>query len=172
MSKHNQFPIPPRYRGAEAVAACKSKACEQAKSFLSRWDMRSGGALLGPTRCGKSVVAGLSGDRAAAKLGEGSQTWTKWIRADYLTRMIHERSGGEMVNELKLARVLIIDEMGYERFPELCLEVIGDRHDNQRPVIITSGMRVKEFAARYSDATLARIAEIGNGIIVDCWGDK
>ena len=170
MSKHNQFPIPERYRGPAAIDACKTKTCEQAKTFVRKWDGKSGGAILGPTRCGKSLVAGLAGDRAAAKLGEGSATWTKWIRADYLTRMIHERQGGEMVHELKIARVLIIDEMGYERFPELCLEVIGDRHDNQRPVIITSGMRVEDFAKRYSDATLARIAEIGNGLIVDCWG--
>jgi len=170
--KHNQFPIPDRYRGQSAVEAFKTKVCPAARSFIRKWDMKSGGALLGPTRCGKSLVAGLAGDRAASKIGEGSTTWTRWIRADYLTRMIHERSGGEMISELKLTRVLVIDEMGYERFPELCLEVIGDRHDNQRATIITSGMRVAEFAKRYSDATLARIAEIGDGLIVDCWGDK
>lgn len=167
MSKHNAFPIPARYRGQEAIDAVKNKCCDRVREFVRNWDGKSGGLLLGPTRCGKSTVAGLCGDREANR--NKSETWTKWVRADHLTRIINERNGGEMIHELKQARVLIIDEMGYEPWPTTLLEVIGDRHDNQRPTILTSGLRLDAFSDRYSDATIARIAETGNGIIVDCW---
>lgn len=172
MSKHNNFPIPSRYKGPAAIAAMRgengSQCCDQVRAFVKNWDGVSGGALLGPTRKGKSTAAGLCGDREARK--ENSETWTKWIRADHLTRIVNERNAGDTICELKQARLLIIDEIGYEPWPTMLLEVIGDRHDNQRPLIITSGLRVEEFTKRYSDATLARIAEIGNGIVVDCWG--
>ena len=170
MSKHNQFPIPSRYSGPEAIEAVRSKCCNQVRAFIKNWDGKSGGAILGPTRCGKSTAVGLCGEREARR--NKSETWTKWVRADHLTRIISERNGGEMIHELKLARVLIIDEMGYEPWPTTLLEVIGDRHDNQRPTLLTSGLRLPAFADRYSDATLARIAEIGNGLIVDCWGES
>jgi len=98
-----------------------------------------------------------------------SETWVKWVRADELSRILSERGGIEQVQELKRARVLVLDELGYERFPELLLEVLGARHDACRPTVVTSGLAIAAIDSRYGDATVRKILEIGSGVVVDCW---
>lgn len=161
--KHNIFAIPRRYMDIASLSKCDPRA----KAFIRAWDGKSGGALFGPTKVGKSLAAGIACLRLNKKVE--SDTWCKWVRADHLTRMVSERNSGERIEELKLARVLVIDEMGYEPWPTAVLEVIGDRHDNERPTLITSGIPQVAFADRYSDATLRRLLEIGDGVLVDFW---
>jgi DNA replication protein DnaC len=169
MTDHNQFPIPRRYldQGAKEALANPRKCDARLLAFAGAWDGLSGAVLLGGTGCGKSLSAGQAGARVDAL--NSSDSWVKWIRADELSRLLADRSGHESVEQLKRARCLIIDELGYERFPELVLEVIGARHDWERPTLVTTGLRIEALAARYSDATVRRITETGNGCSVDCW---
>lgn len=165
MSKFNAYPIPKRYLEPGAILAIE-RLHPEAKKFARSWGGTSGAVLLGRTGSGKSLAAATAAVRVR---DENSITWVKWIRADELSRLLAERNAQEAVQELKQARVLVIDELGYERFPELVLEVLGSRHDHDRPTVVTSGLTEKALADRYSDATVRRIVEVGNGFVVDCW---
>lgn len=166
---HNPFPIPSRLINATAKAASR-RADELLQVYLSTWAGTGGAALLGRTGGGKSLCAALACERVRQQAGTNG--FVKWIRADELARILTERSGGEDIRLLKEARVLVIDDMGYERWHETLLEVIGHRYDKDRPTVITSGLTQETFAQRYSDATLRRIAETGDGVVVDCWAQK
>lgn len=161
----NPYPIPKRYLEQAAVDRRR-----QIDPRLVRWATEakdaSGAVLVGPTGCGKSLAASWAADRIGSR---NSATWVKWIRADELSRLLSERGAVEQLTQVKQARLLVIDEIGYERFPELLLEVIGARHDASRPTIVTSGLRLDAIALRYSDATVRRIESIGGGCVVDCW---
>jgi len=130
------------------------------------WTGLYGLLLLGPSGCGKTLSAARAGAKVAR---ERTDTWVQWVRADELSRMLSVRGAAEEIETLKSARALIIDELGYERFPELCLEVIGSRHDWERPTIVTSGLKIEQFIERYSEATARRISETGKGAVINCW---
>lgn len=163
---HNQYPIPRRYLKNGAVEKLKSLD-PRLEAFAASWAGDSGRLLLGPTGCGKTLAAAVAGARIAASK---SETWVRWIRADELSRIMSVRGGAEEIETLKRGRVLVIDELGYERFPELVLEVIGARHDDDLPTVVTSGKTLQEIADRYSDATVRRITETGSGKVTNCWG--
>jgi len=165
---NNPYPIPKRYLEPAALAA-RSKLSRRLTSWAQAWKGDSGAVLVGATGCGKSLAASWAADIERQRR---SDTWVKWIRADELSRILSERGGGERIELVKMARVLVIDELGYERFPELILEVLGSRHDNSRPTIVTSGLTVSAIAERYSDATVRRVIEIGNGDVINSWDTK
>lgn len=160
----NPYPIPKRYLEPSAVAA-RMGIDQRLHRWASTAKSSSGAILLGPTGTGKTLAAAWLADAVARN---ESATWVKWIRADELSRILSDRGGSENIAILKRARLLVIDELGYERFPELFLEVLGDRHDNSRPTIVTSGLSIGKIAERYSDATVRRIVEVGEGVLVDC----
>lgn len=164
--KNNPYPIPKRYTDPTKLHLCDPRA----KDFLRAWDGASGAAFFGPTKAGKSLAAGLGCLRVNKR--EGSDNWCKWVRADHLTWLVNQKNAGEQIHELEVARVLVIDEMGYEPWPTAVLGVIGDRHDHERPTIITCGLEMEAFAQRYADATIRRILEIGNGCLVDFWSQE
>ena len=166
---HNPYPIPTRFLDATAKAAA-SLVKGPIATFLTTWAGASGAALLGRTGAGKSLCVAQACARVCKR--ENSTTWIKWIRADELAHLLTGRQGWDAIELLKLARILVIDDMGYERWHETLLEVIGHRYDHNRPTVITTGMTQSAFADRYGDATLRRIAETGNGLIVDCWPKK
>jgi hypothetical protein len=66
------------------------------------------------------------------------------------------------------APLLVIDELGYERFSETVLMVIGTREASDRPTIVTSGKTYTELAGRYSEATITRLTRRTGGVLVDC----
>lgn len=164
---NNQWPVPKRYLEPGAVAF-RARIDPRLVRWATDWQDASGAVLSGATGTGKSVAASWAADRCSQE--RKSATWVKWIRADELSRILSERGGTEQINTIKLARLLVIDELGYERFPELVLEVLGARHDASRPTIITTGLKVEAIETRYSDATVRRVVSIGNGSIVKCWG--
>lgn len=168
MMTTNPYPVPKRYLDAAAVAA-RTRIDPRLSKWAQSATDASGAILVGETGCGKSIAAAWVADRLTRA---HSQTWVKWVRADELSRMLSERGANEQIATIKQARMLVLDELGYERFPELVLEVIGARHDACRPTIVTSGKRAKELADRYSDATIRRIVETGSGFLVDCWSEK
>jgi DNA replication protein DnaC len=165
MTDHNQFPIPSRYLSPKGVA--KRTECDaRLLAFSATYRGLCGSLLLGPTGCGKTLHAANVADRIAS---QNSPTWVKWIRADELSDMLSDRSGREQVDQLVKARLLVIDELGYEDFPARALRVIGSRHDWGRPTLVTSGRTLADFSNRYADATVRKITDDGAGVVVDCW---
>jgi len=151
MNFTNKNPIPRRYLAASSVIIPDPRLVDVA----AIWTGLYGLLLLGPSGCGKTLSAARAGAKVAR---ERTDTWVQWVRG-----------AAEEIETLKSARALIIDELGYERFPELCLEVIGSRHDWERPTIVTSGLKIEQFIERYSEATARRISETGKGAVINCW---
>lgn len=162
---HNPHPIPRRYLDAPVTAVKDARL----RALRDTWSGLCGILALGPSGIGKTLTMALLGS-ALAK--EHNEAWTQWIRADELSRALSVRGGAEDIDQLKAARVLVIDELGYERFPELCLEVIGARHDWNRPTLVTSGLKLDAFLERYGEATARRISETGKGCVLNLWGAK
>lgn len=135
-------------------------------SFATSWMGDCGSVIIGPTGAGKSLSAAVAMRRV---IGDDGCSWAAWVRADELSRVLSIREHISDVEKLKRALILVIDELGYERFPELVLEILGYRYDNELPTVITSGMKLQEMSDRYSDATLRRIVETGGGRVINCW---
>lgn len=166
MNEHNQFPIPRRYLSQGALDA-KIRCHPELRSFCDTWTGDTGSLLLGPTGCGKTLVAAFASQRIC-KI-QSSETWVKWVRADQLSHLLNEHTAMDQLNQLNKARVLVIDELGYERWPELVLEVLGTRHDWDRPTLVTCGLKQEQLLKRYSEATARKIIEIASGGVIDCW---
>ena len=167
MSHYNAYPIPRRYLEPSALAAAE-RLDPRLTKWASTWEGASGGLLVGKTGIGKTLSVAIASARIRDQHTD-TAVWVRWIRADELSRLLADRNGSEEIRDLKYSRVLVIDELGYERFPELVLEVIGARHDHDRPTLVTSGLTVEAIAQRYSDATVRRIIEVGHGCVVDLW---
>lgn len=162
------YSTPRRYTERAAKQAFR-RADQRLRKWALNWDLQSGAVLLGPTKSGKSLAAACAADRARM-VHPDAEMWARWVRADELSRLLAGRGGHEDIETLKRSRLLVVDELGYERFPELVLEVLGARHDWGRPTLVTSGLKLSELLARYGDATARRVVEIGKGTVVDCWG--
>lgn len=160
------FEIPRRFREPSALVALK-RIDQRLRALAARWDGLCGSLVLGPTGCGKSLTAATAGRRVA--IANSSETWVRWVRADYLSRLLSERGASDQVETLVRARVLVLDELGYERWPELVLEVIGSRYDRGLPTMVTSGLKLAKVLDRYGDATVRKVTETGNGGVTDCW---
>lgn len=159
----NPHPIPRRYLSAPVGSVSDARLL----TLAGTWDGVSGRLLLGPSGTGKTVTVARAG---AAQAKAHNESWVHWIRADELSRTLSARGGAEEIEQLKSARVLIIDELGWERFPELVLEVIGARHDWERPTLVTCGLKLDAFLERYGEATARRISETGGGQVLNLWG--
>lgn len=165
-----QFKIPIRYIEKSAREAFKA-ADPRLRAFVAKWSGASGAILLGPTKLGKSLAAAAAATRVLANHPD-SDTWVRWVRADELTLLLSSRGGYDDIEALKRSRVLVLDELGYEPWPDQVLTVIGARHDWNRPTLVTSGLRLDSVTQRYGDATLRRIVEVGQGTVVDCWAPQ
>lgn len=136
--------------------------------FSGRWMGDCGALLMGPTGCGKSLAAATAMRRLTLCK---ARYWAAWVRADALSRMFSNRDNAADICRIKSAHLIVIDDLGYERFAESALEVIGDRYDRDLPTVVTTGLKSSEFCARYSTATARKITEVGRGYAVNVWGD-
>ncbi len=165
MITHNNFPIPPRYLEPEALAKF-SQIDQRFRSFGERWQANCGTVLAGPTGSGKSLAAAQALRRLTLERPDLCP-WVRWVRADRMSRLLCSRETAAEVDALKSSLILVIDELGYERFPELALEILGERHDRSLVTVVTTGMTPAELQTRYGDATVRRVVEIGQGRVVD-----
>lgn len=185
--------IPDDYVSDEAKAAFKGenpkvKISPWLIKWFNDWTGSVSSLLLGPSGCGKTLAAALAAEstrqwirRQSGKQAEFAVARTRpdgfflrdiqvvsWIRADKLSRILADRETAGEFDRLIAAPLLVIDELGYERFPETVLELIGTRSELGRPMIVTSGRKYSELTDRYSDATVRRLAEHKGALLVDC----
>lgn len=163
------FETPARYRTTDAENALLT-IDERLLKFSTKWGGSSGALLIGPTRCGKSLSAAAAMRRLTL---DKPRYWATWVRSDTVTSIGQNRKDREAdLCRIKSAYILTLDELGYERWPELVLEIIGERYDRDLPTVVTSGLKIDELRARYGDATVRKIIEIGNGLVIDCWSNS
>jgi hypothetical protein len=158
--------------------------------WFNDWDGSVSSLLIGPSGCGKSLTAALAAastyqwirrvpskpsvlsvarTRPDGAFLRGNQV-TRWVRAEKLSRVLANRDTAPEIDKFIEAPLLVIDELGYERFFETILEVIGTRSELGRPTVATSGSKYADLEARYSDATVRRLAKHKSAMLVDCHG--
>lgn len=153
-----------------AIAAAKNLEDERLVALRDVWDGRSGRLILGPTGAGKSLALAQAARRFALSRSRGEDApKVVWYRADELARALGERGGTESVSRAKTAALLIIDDLGWERWHETLLEVVGSRYDGRKVTTATTGLKMADFVNRYGDAFLRRIVEVGDGGAIDLW---
>jgi DNA replication protein DnaC len=159
---------PKRYRTTAAENALLD-IDKRMLEFSARWCGDCGALLLGPTGCGKSLAAATAMNRLTLRK---PRHWAAWVRSDALGRLMTNRDNAADVCRIKSVHLLVVDDLGYERFPEPALELIGERYDRDLPTVVTSGLTSAEFQLRYSAATARKIIEVGNGYGVDVWSSQ
>jgi len=189
---NNRIPAPFLEQEARDVFDGKDKSIK-IDPRLIRWfnnvTLNECSLLIGPTGCGKTLAAAMAASVAHQWIiqSRGSQFQlvvaktkptggelrnvkaVRWVRADKLSRMLSSSELKGEFDSMITAPLLVIDELGYDRFPETILEVIGARSELRRPIIATSGKKYNELAERYSDATMRRLSGGKTGILVDCF---
>lgn len=162
------FSTPQRYRTPEAENALLD-IDERLLKFSVAWNGDYGALLTGPTGCGKSLAAATALRRITL---DQPRYWAAWVRSDVYSRLAASRDHQGDIARVKSCHVVVLDELGYERFPEHVLELIGDRYDRNLPTIVTTGLEAEAFLTRYGDATARKVTSVGGGFAVNCWGDK
>jgi hypothetical protein len=137
--------------------------------------------LLGPTKAGKSTAAAYLFRRL---LGEsvrfGGEAWQlaqmmRWHSATDLAfaRKTHPLGQGDApdVIEASNARLLFLDDAGWETDVSAVCDVLNARYERCWPTVITSGKTRDELTAHYGAAVVRRIREAGGkrAAIVDCF---
>ncbi len=147
-----------------------------------RWQWGGGNVILcGPTRTGKTTAAAYLFRRLLSQaVKHGGEAWelAKWMRwhsaADVSTcRRIHPLGEGDPseITESCNARLLFLDDAGWDRDPAEVRDVLAARYERGWPTVITTGKTQLELTAHYGAAVVARITEAGGKLptLVDCF---
>lgn len=146
--------------------------------FAQRYEPREhrSALLLGPSAAGKTLSVSVALRRLAAK-AEGSDSasdWfarVRWVSGHKLVKAAKEwpLGAGEclLVSRCRKASLLVIDEVGFEPLNEVLLDVIDHRYSQRAPTVVTTGLTVEDFKARYGDAMRRRLSGRDAGRSVD-----
>jgi DNA replication protein DnaC len=174
--------LPPFLRtgtAAELEARIRSKA---ALAVAKSWHWGDGNVLMcGATREGKTTAAAFLFRRLLSEaVKHGGEAWdlAKWMRwfgAEELSiaRKNHSLGHGdppELVQACN-ARLLVLDDAGWDRDPADVCSVLNARYERQYPTIITTGKNRAELTAHYGAAVVRRMREVGGqrATVVDCF---
>lgn len=135
------------------------------------WAWGDGSVLLmGPTRKGKSTAMGYLYRRllaSAVRSGESwdQARWMRWFSAEELSvcRRTHSLGHGEPTElvEATNARLLFLDDAGWDRDPAEVSALLADRYNACRPTIISTGKTPAELSEHYGAPVVARMLEAG-----------
>lgn len=161
---------------------CPAQIVKAAKA----WEPRAGNMLLlGETGLGKSTAAAFVFRRMLGRgVSRGGEAWQfarrmHWFHAVELmdARVEHPRGKG-MPPEIEsacAASLLVIDDVGQDRFPDAVAEVVSARYDDGLPTILTSNLGFPEgLVGHYGQAIARKMIEAGgiDATIVDLTKQK
>lgn len=112
--------------------------------------------LVGPAGCGKTSLA--------ISMAKTRGTNVRFIRADALAAASRESALGftpPLIEHAQRVGLLVLDDLGCEHASMSAdiTRVIGHRHDESRPVWITTGLGYKEIVDRYGSGIARRVAK-------------
>lgn len=129
--------------------------------------------LLGTTGSGKSTACAMLFRALLANgVRHGGEAWERarfmaWFRADDLAeaKREHPLGKGEAPDLMRAsrARLLVLDDAGWDRDPTACSVVLAARYESALPTILTSGKTEPELIAHYGAAVVRRMTETGGG---------
>jgi DNA replication protein DnaC len=139
---------------------------------VDTWQPGSGSLLMmGPTDLGKTSAAGILFRRL---LGEGVQqggdAWElarsmRWYAATdlELCRREHALGRGDAPEVIAAchARLLFIDDAGWDRDPKTIADVLNARYERKWPTIVTTHKTRVELGAHYGAALVRRLLDAG-----------
>lgn len=145
----------------------RHRASARIVTALERWTAERGSLILAaPTGRGKTAALVAW---AARVHGSGQPAGVDFVSALELAgarRRVRLGGEAELVERANRARVLLLDEMGFEPLAEEPFLVIDARYRAKRPTVCTTGLRPAAFRERYGDALWRRLAE-GGAVVAD-----
>jgi DNA replication protein DnaC len=178
----------PRVLRPQAAVDRIDRACAPGVAAAARaWRPKAWNLLLlGRTGVGKSTAAAFAFRRLlGVGVHRGGKPWEFALRLQWfkaldldLARQKHPRGKGEdapaEIVSACAASVLVLDDVGEERFPEAVSEVIVSRYDDGFPTVITSNLGWPDgLAGHYGEAVARKMAQSADGraaTIVDLTG--
>lgn len=146
------------------------------------WRWGAGNVLFaGPTDIGKSTAAALLFRALLARaVTTGGREWDmaksmQWFGAERLAAARREQrmGAGEAPDVLAAihARLLVLDDAGWDRDPLAVSEVTDARYEFGHPTIITTGKSKTQLIEHYGEAVVRRMLDRGGrrAIIVDAF---
>lgn len=138
------------------------------------WTVRVGNLLFsGPTGIGKTSIAvamlhrlhDRAVERDASDAEQRLASGARFITGHELVaaKRAHPLGRGlaPIVAEAVDATVLLLDELGFEPQDEATFFVVDERYRKGRPTIVTTGLDLAGLCAKYGDAWVRRILDLG-----------
>lgn len=144
---------------------------------LEAWSPKEGSLLVCAPTGGKKTASCVAWifrayDEAVERVRKGEDA--KFYGFAFITGpdLVMARRNAKLGNEAPLVTlakatgILFLDELTCEPLSEVVFEVIDARYRAELPTVITTGLRAKEWRARYGDAAYRRIAR-GGAVVED-----
>lgn len=159
----------PRFlQGVRMRAMLDRIPSESFRSAAASWTPTTGSALLmGDTGRGKTTAAGVMALRVLREgLRSGGTMWEmaqgiRWFRAEELERAMraHPLGRGEApaYHSAINAKLLVLDELGWEKDHKAMASVLATRYDGGGLTIVTTGQCTDDLRQTYGDAIIRRV---------------
>ena len=161
-----------------AIRVSDKRLVEAARAWA--WG-KSNLVFMGKTEIGKTTSAAMLFRRLLGlAVVAGGDTWAdaasmQWFRATQLaiSRREHQLGRGEAPEVIAAsnARLLFIDDLGWEDDVAVISEIFAERYERQYPTVFTTGRTTKELWAMYGAAAARRMLEAGGkaATVVNCF---
>lgn len=138
------------------------------------------GLLSFPTGAGKTAVLVAWWEQELARAIESANATegTEWTLTDFrfvsgfevavARRNTPLGSEARIIREAMDCGLLFFDELGFEPRCDAIFYIIDHRYRSGRPTVVTTGLTVEEFTARYGDALFRRLTE--GGLLLESGG--
>lgn len=138
------------------------------------------GLLSFPTGAGKTAVLVAWWEQELARAIESANATegNEWTLTDFrfvsgfeaavARRNTPLGSEARIIREAMDCGLLFFDELGFEPRSDAIFYIIDHRYRSGRPTVVTTGLSVEEFTARYGDALFRRLTE--GGLLLEAGG--
>ncbi len=170
--------------GSDRFTEKVAKPSPRMAKFAERWGRHVGSLIIwGPTGMGKTAATVAVIHRLLEETKELSMPykrvrWAYGIRyikaADLVVARRNSRLGGEadIIEQANEASLLVLDELGFEEpYNRIPHDVLDKRYDGgnfrNKPTIVTTGRKYREFVARYGSSFVRRVSDRGH--LINLW---
>lgn len=160
------------------------RALREAEEFIARWDQKSvsgdpgmmpGLFLSGGVGAGKTRMVASIANELAVRYEIRPVVWPVPELLERLRRSVASGEGEDLLESVRRARCLILDDIGAERLTDWIQErlylIIDYRYRQGLPTLFTSNLTLKELTDRLSHRIASRIIGMSRLILMKDTGD-